>query len=136
MLIHYPTCELLLRPKASQQRVWLTSDWKWTSQEHCTAYIYLPFCTFLINASIIFLITCSLSSLIKRPSTHTEQMLSHLPLTISTLKRIRWLFINKNVFFFLGTINAPPFHSIFLLCVRCLSVKQKRRFLYFAWPFY
>ena len=55
---------------------------------------------FLINTSIIFLITCSPSSLIIRPSTHTEQMFSHLLLTISTLKRIRWLFINKNVFFF------------------------------------
>lgn len=83
---------------------------------------------FLINTSIIFLITCSPSSLIIRPSTHTEQMFSHLLLTISTLKRIRWLFINKNVFFFfLGTINAPPFHSILLLlCVRCLSLKEKK----------
>ena len=63
---------------------------------------------------------------INKTSFHAHET-NALPLTgyNSTLKRIRWLFINKNAYFLiLGTINAPPFHSILLLCVRCLSVKQ------------
>lgn len=93
---------------------------------------------FSINTSIIFLITCSPSSLIIRPSTHTEQMFSHLLLTISTLKRIRWLFINKNVFFF---SLAQLMLRLFIQYYYCFVLdvyhwKRKKIVLVFALPFY